>query len=144
MICFGSTYESSDKAISLISSLSWLSPNYLRVWISPWQYCSKSVATANEACHLLFRVTNLPELACEKSLLNLLNLLILTLRLFAIYFVDTQTLDWIYPTIWCWILSREKVEKGRSCSCFLIIFHVRIHGIISLEQNVRNLDWLIN
>ena len=54
----GSTYESSDEVVSSVSSLCWLLPNCLRVWISPWQYCSKFVAVANEAWHLLSRVRN--------------------------------------------------------------------------------------
>ena len=54
----GSTYEPLDKVMSSVSSLSWLSSNCLRVWISPCQYCSKSIAVTNEARHLLFKVRN--------------------------------------------------------------------------------------
>ena len=54
----GSTYESLDKVMSSVSSLSWLSPNCLRVEISPCRYCSKFVADVNKAWRLLFRVRN--------------------------------------------------------------------------------------
>ena len=31
-------------------------------------------------------------------------------------------------------------RKGGSCSCFLMIFHVKIHGILILEQNIKSLN----
>ena len=111
LINSGSTYESYEMTISSFSSLFWLSLNYLRVWISLCQYCSRSVAVTNEAWHLFFKVRNSAWVGLVMNLLNLLNLMIMILKLFVKSFVDTRTLDWICPTIWCWILWKEKGEK---------------------------------
>ena len=107
----GSTYECSEMTIFSFSSLFLLSLNYLRVWISPYWYCSRSVVVANETWHLFFKVRNSVWVGLVKNLLNLLNSMIVVLKLFVKSFVDTWTLDWIYPTIWCCILWREKGEN---------------------------------
>ena len=99
-----SRYESSNITIFSFSSLFLLSLNYFRVWISPCQYCSRS-------WHLFFKVRNSTWASLVKNLLNLLNLMIVILKLFLKSFVNTWTRDPICPTIWCWILWREKGEN---------------------------------
>ena len=137
-----SAYESSEKAMSLFSSLLWLSLNYLRVWISPCWYCSRFVATANETWHLLFIVRNSVWVGpCEE--------------LAKFFEFDDPGLE-IICKIFCWhtnswlklshhlmlnSLERER-GKGSGCSCFLIKFQLRIHTILNPEQKVRSLSWV--
>ena len=129
----GSTYQSSDKVVSSVFSFSWWSPNYWRVWVSHCWYCSRSVAAANEAWHLFFRVKNSVWVGPWEKLVESFEF-------------DDLGLEIIYK-IFCWhtnsrlnlshYLMLNSLErdngKGGGCSCFLIVFHVRIHEILNLE-----------
>ena len=133
MINSRSTYESSDKAVSSVSSFSWWSPNYLRVWMSPWRYCSKSVATANEAWHLLFKVRNSFWVGPWEELVESFEFDEFGLEIICKIFC-WQTNSWLNLSYHLMLNSLERDnEKWWGCSCFLIIFHARIHGILNLE-----------
>ena len=140
----GSTYESSNKAISSVSSLSWLSPNYLRVWISPWRYCSKFVTTTNEAWHLLFRVRNSAWVGSWEEFAESFEFEDFGLEIICKIFCWHTNL-WLNLSHHLMLNSLERDnEKRGSFFCFLIIFHLRIHEILNLEQNVRSLGWVID
>ena len=140
----GSTYESFNKVISSVSSLSWLSPNYLRVWISPWRYCSKFVTTTNEAWHLVFKVRNSTWIGHREELAESFEFDEVGLEIICKIFCWHTNL-WLNLSHHLMLNSLERDnEKGGSFFCFLIIFHLRIHEILNLEQNVRSLGWVID
>ena len=133
MINSGYTYESSYKAVFSVSSFSCWSPNCLRVWMSPWRYCSKSVATANEAWHLLFKVRNSAWIDHWEELAESFEFDEFGLEIICKIFC-WQTNSWLNLSYHLMLNSLERDnEKWWGCSCFLIIFHVRIHGILNLE-----------
>ena len=108
--------------------------------MSPWRYCSKSIAVANEAWHLLFKVRNSSSVGPWEELVESFEfddpgLVEINCKIFC-----WHTKSWLNLSHHLMLNSLEKYNgNGGGCSCFLIIFHEKIHGILNLEHKVRSL-----
>ena len=102
------------------------------------------MAAANEAWHLLFKVRNSSLVGPWEDLDESFEfddpgLVEINCKTFC-----WHTKSWLNLSHHLMLNSLESDNgNGGGCSCFLMMFHVKIHGILNLEQNVRSLGWAL-